>query len=71
MMINNSTLVMVTILAAVAILSAALVVLPTQEVDARSSLKVTQKQSNKCHGFATCTNTGTITIGPGVHGDPH
>ena len=66
---NKLTLGIFAIPVVVAMLSVALVVVPIQEADARSSLKVIQKQSNRCSEDATCTNTGTITIGPG-HGGP-
>jgi hypothetical protein len=57
----NKTLVIVGVLLAVAMMSAVLVVLPTQEVDARTSLKVIQKQTNKCRN-AGCSNSGSISI---------
>ena len=61
---NNSTLVMVAVLAAVAMLSAAVVVLPIQQASAQdSSFSFSQRQKNACSGFAGCTNTGTITFG--------
>ena len=61
---NNSTLVMVAVLAAVAMLSAAVVVVPIQQASAQDTdFNVKQKQSNKCSGFAGCSNTGTITFG--------
>ena len=46
----NKTISLVGVLLAVAMLSAVLVVLPIQEVDARSSIKIKQKQENKCSG---------------------
>ncbi|MDQ3868281.1 MAG: hypothetical protein M3250_01835 [Thermoproteota archaeon] len=64
---NNSTLVMVAVLAAVAMLSAAVVVLPLQQASAQdTSFSVRQRQSNECSGSAGCSNMGTltITIGP-------
>jgi uncharacterized membrane protein len=59
----NSTLVMVAVLAAVAMLSAAAVV-PMQQASANADTSFTfkQNQENKCSGFAGCTNTGTITF---------
>ena len=61
---NNSTLVMVAVLAAVAMLSAAVVVVPIQQASAQdSSFTFKQRQTNKCSGFAGCSNTGTITFG--------
>jgi hypothetical protein len=60
---NNSTLLMIGILAGVAMLSAALVV-PIQQASAQDTeFTFKQKQSNKCSGSATCTNTGTIAFG--------
>jgi hypothetical protein len=64
---NNSTLLMVGIMAAVAILSAGLVVVPTivQEASAQDTgFYFEQKQSNKCSGFAICSNAGSITFSP-------
>ena len=63
----NSTLVIVAVLAAVAMLSAGLAVVPIQQASAQdTSFSVRQRQSNECSGFAGCSNTGgiTITIGP-------
>jgi hypothetical protein len=60
----NSTLVMVAILAAVAMLSAAVVVLPIQQANAQdTSFTFKQRQSNRCSGFAGCSNAGSITFG--------
>jgi hypothetical protein len=62
---NNSTLVMVAILAAVAMLSAGLVVVPTtmQEASAQdTSFSIKQRQSNACSGLAGCSNAGSITF---------
>ncbi len=60
---NNSTLVMVAVLAAVAMLSAAVVVLPIQQASAQdTSFSFRQRQSNACSGTAGCSNTGTITF---------
>ena len=56
---NNTTLLMVGILAAVAMLSAAIVVVPIQQASAQdTTFEFKQKQSNKCSGAAECTNLG-------------
>ena len=69
---KNSTLLMVGIVAAVAMLSAAVVAVPIQQASAerRSSsdggntdFNFEQDQKNKCSGSAWCTNTATITFG--------
>jgi uncharacterized protein HemX len=61
---NTSTLLMVGILAAVAMLSAAVVVVPVQQASAQDTeFEFEQKQSNECSGFAECINSGTITLG--------
>jgi hypothetical protein len=63
---NNSTLLMVGILGAVAMLSAGLVVVPTimQQASAQGTdFSFEQDQENKCRGSAECTNEGTITFG--------
>ena len=69
---KNSTLLMVGILGAVAMLSAGLSLISVQQASANlvqdgdggdTSFSFEQKQSNKCSGFAGCTNTGTITFG--------
>ena len=55
---------MVAVLATVAMLSAAVVVLPLQQASAQdTTFEFEQKQSNRCSGFAGCSNTGTITFG--------
>jgi hypothetical protein len=60
----NTTLVMVAVLAAVAMLSAAVVVVPIQQASAQdSSFSFKQRQSNRCSGFAGCSNDGTIIFG--------
>ena len=60
---NNSTLLMVAVLAAVAMLSAAVVVVPIQRASAQDTdFSFEQKQSNRCSGGAECTNEGTITF---------
>jgi hypothetical protein len=69
---NNSTLVMVAVIASIAMLSAGLSLISVQQASANlvqdgdggdTSFSFEQKQSNKCSGFAGCTNTGTITFG--------
>jgi hypothetical protein len=58
----NSTLVIVAVLAAVAMLSA-VVVVPIQQASAQdTSFSFKQRQSNECSGSAGCSNTGTITF---------
>ncbi len=62
---NNSTLLMVGIVAAVAIMSAGLALVPTtmQQASAQDTdFDFDQRQSNECSGFAECINTGTITF---------
>ena len=60
---NTSTLVMVAVLAAVAMLSAAIVVVPIQQASAQdTNFSFEQKQSNRCSGAAECNNTRTITF---------
>jgi cytochrome c oxidase assembly protein Cox11 len=61
---NNSTLLMVAVLAAVAMLSAAVAVVPIQQASAQDTdFSFEQKQTNKCSGFAGCSNSATITFG--------
>ncbi|HYX57275.1 MAG TPA: hypothetical protein VE818_14050 [Nitrososphaeraceae archaeon] len=63
---KNSTLLMVGILGAVAMLSAGLAVLPTtvQQASAQDTdFDVDQDQSNRCSGSAYCSNYGEINIG--------
>ena len=61
---NNSTLVIVAVLAAVAMLSAAVGVVPIQQASAQDTdFSFDQRQSNECSGFAGCSNSGTITFG--------
>ena len=61
---NNSTLVMIAVLAAVAMLSAAVVVVPIQQASAQdTSFSFEQRQSNECSGSAGCSNTGSIIFG--------
>jgi hypothetical protein len=58
---------MVGIVAAVAMLSARLAVLPTTIQQARAQdtdFNFEQDQSNRCSGSAFCSNTGTITFRP-------
>ena len=53
---NNSTLVMVAVLAAV-------VVLPIQKASAQdTNFDFRQYQSNRCRGATECSNAGTITF---------
>ena len=55
---------MVAVLAAVAMLSAAVVVLPIQQASAQDTdFNFEQKQSNECSGGAECSNEGAITFG--------
>jgi hypothetical protein len=61
---NNSTLIMVAALAAIAMMAAVVVVLPIQQASAQdTNFSFKQYQKNKCSGFAECSNTGTITFG--------
>ena len=69
---NNSTLVMSAVLAAVAMLSAAVIVIPVQQASANveehgdgedTYFNFKQKQSNRCSGFAFCANEGALTFG--------
>jgi Gpi18-like mannosyltransferase len=64
-MYKNSTLLMIGILGAVAILSAGLTVLPTtmQQASAQGTdFNFEQEQKNRCSGYAECSNEGTITF---------
>ena len=59
----NSTLVIVAVLAALAMLSAAVAVVPMQQASAQyTDFSFEQRQSNECSGNAGCSNTGTITF---------
>ena len=61
---KNSTIVMFGIVAAVAMLSAVVVVVPIQQASAQDTeFEFEQKQSNECSGFAECINSGTVTFG--------
>jgi hypothetical protein len=70
---KNSTLLMVGILGAVAMLSAGLSLAPVQQVSANdgggdgdggdTSFSFEQDQSNRCSGFAGCSNFGEIIFG--------
>jgi hypothetical protein len=70
---NNSTLLMVGILAAVAVLSAGLALVPIQGASANilmddedggdTSFSFEQDQSNECSGSAVCINEGLIEFG--------
>lgn len=65
---NNSTLLMIGIVGAVAILSAGLAVVPIamqQQASAQDSdFSYEQQQENKCSGNAYCSNSATITFTP-------
>ena len=68
----NSTLLMVGIVAAVAMLSAGLALIPTtmQQASAQDTdFNFEQEQDNKCSGAAECSNEGTITFSPPVMDD--
>jgi cytochrome c oxidase assembly protein Cox11 len=61
---KNTTLLMVGIVAAVAMLSAGLAVVPIQQVSAQDTdFDFQQDQENRCSGAAECSNEGTITFG--------
>jgi hypothetical protein len=69
---KNSTLLMAGIVAAVAMLSAGLSVIPVQQASANdgggdgdganTDFDFEQDQKNKCSGSAICTNDATITF---------
>jgi hypothetical protein len=60
----NSTLVIVAVLAALAMVSAAVVVVPMQQASAQDTdFSFKQRQSNECSGFAGCSNLGSIIFG--------
>ncbi|HYX55174.1 MAG TPA: hypothetical protein VE818_03360 [Nitrososphaeraceae archaeon] len=69
---KNSTLLMAGIVAAVAMLSAGLSIIPVQQASANdgggdgdganTDFDFEQDQKNKCSGSATCTNDATITF---------
>jgi hypothetical protein len=68
---NNSILAIVAVLAAVAMLSVAVGVVPLQEAEARrrggdcsgdGSFCFSQNQINRCKDFADCSSTATATI---------
>ena len=65
---KNLTLLMVGIVAAVAMLSAGLAVVPIamqQQASAQDSdFSYEQQQENKCSGNAYCSNSATITFTP-------
>ena len=65
---NNSTLLMIGILGAVAMLSAGLAVVPIamqQQASAQDSdFSYEQQQENKCSCNAYCSNSATITFTP-------
>ena len=63
---KNSTLLMVGILGAVAMLSAGLAVVPTtiQQANAQDTdFDFEQEQENRCSGSAYCSNYGEINFG--------
>jgi hypothetical protein len=69
---KNSTLLMVGILGAVAMLSAGLRIIPVQQASANlgedgdggdTSFSFEQEQENKCSRGATCSNDATINFG--------
>ena len=61
---NNSTLVMVAAIAAIAMMAAVVVVLPIQQASAQdTNFTFKQFQKNKCSGSAGCSNAATITFG--------
>ncbi|MDQ3868474.1 MAG: hypothetical protein M3250_02820 [Thermoproteota archaeon] len=70
---KNSTLLMVGILGAVAMMSAGLSLVPVQQASANdgggdgdggnTDFEFDQDQENKCSGSAICTNDATITFG--------
>jgi hypothetical protein len=69
---KNSTLLMVGIFGAVAMLSAGLALVPTtiQQASAQdTNFTFEQDEENKCSGAAECSNEGTITFGPPVMDD--
>ena len=69
---KNLTLLMVGIVAAVAMLSAGLSIIPVQEASANivideedggdTNFSFEQEQKNRCSGSAECSNEGTITF---------
>jgi hypothetical protein len=66
---KNSTLLMVGIFGAVAMLSAGLALVPTtiQQASAQdTNFTFEQDEENKCSGATECSNEGTITFGPPV-----
>ncbi len=71
-MSNNTTLLMTGILAAVAMLSAGIALVPItiQQASAQdTNFSFEQDQSNRCSDSAECSNEGTITFGPPVIDD--
>ncbi len=66
---NNSTLLMVAAIAAVAMLSAGFLLVPTtmQQASAQNTdFNFEEDQENGCSGSAECSNDGTITFGSPV-----
>jgi hypothetical protein len=69
---KNTTLLMAGIVAAVAMISAGLSIVPVQQASALleedgdggdTSFSFEQEQKNRCSGSATCTNSASITFG--------
>jgi hypothetical protein len=69
---KNTTLLMAGIVAAVAMISAGLSIIPVQQASAfleedgdggDTSFSFEQEQKNRCSGSATCTNSASITFG--------
>ena len=69
---KNTTLLMVGIIAAIAMMSAGLSLAHVQQASAffeedgdgsDTSFSFEQEQKNKCSGDASCSNTATITFG--------
>jgi hypothetical protein len=62
---NKATLLMVGIVAAVAMLSAAVVVVPIQQASAQDTdFDFEQRHSNECSGATFCANEGSIEFTP-------
>ena len=71
---KNSTLLMVGILGTLAMMSAGLSIIPVQQASANNgggdgdggdtSFSFEQDQSNRCSGFAGCSNVGEIIFSP-------
>ena len=70
---KNTTLLMVGIVAAIAMLSAGLSIIPVQQASAipeedgdggNTDFSFEQEQENRCSGSASCSNSGTIIFSP-------